>query len=92
MNKKDLTQKIIAKYPDLGEALVERVVNLFFRNIAEALKRDYRIEIRNFGVFKLKKLKDRELFDPKTGEYVHISSKNIPFFKCSKKLHKLSGS
>ncbi|MDC0857298.1 integration host factor subunit beta [Rickettsiales bacterium] len=90
MNKKDLTQKLSAKYPELGDALIERVVNLFFRNIAEALKRDYRIEIRNFGVFKLKKLKERELFDPKIGDYVQISSKNIPFFKCSKKLHKLA--
>ena len=86
MTKKDLINKLNTKYPELGDALVERVVNLFFRNIAEALKRDYRIEIRNFGVFKLKKLQERTLFDPKTGEYVAINSKNIPFFKCSKKL------
>ncbi|MBL6785004.1 MAG: integration host factor subunit beta [Rickettsiales bacterium] len=90
MNKKDLIEKLNKKYPELGEPLVERVVNLFFRNIAEALKRDYRIEIRNFGVFKLKKLDERKLFDPKTGKYVEIASKNIPFFKCSKKLHKIS--
>ena len=90
MTKKDLMSKLRNKYPELGDALVERVVNLFFRNIAEALKRDYRIEVRNFGVFKLKKLQERRLFDPKIGEYVTIGSKNIPFFKCSKKLHKIA--
>ena len=89
MTKKELEKRLKLKYPELGDALIERFVNLFFRNIAEALKRDYRIEIRNFGIFKLKKLKERDLFDPKTGDFITTSAKNIPFFKCSKKLHQI---
>jgi integration host factor subunit beta len=89
--KKNLTDKLCAKYPEFGEALTERFVNLFFRNIAEALKRDYRVEIRHFGMFKLKKLKQRQLFDPKVDRYVTVLPKRVPFFKCSKKQHKVSG-
>ena len=75
MNKKILIEKLNKKYPELGEPLVEKT-NLFLRNVQRTLKRDYKFEIKNFGVFKLKKLDERKLLTPKTtGKYVEIASK-----------------
>ena len=90
MEKKKILEHLINKYPSLDRSYIESVIDRFFQLIAENLKNGDRIEFRNFGIFKLKCLSEREIFNPHTKRLETVSSKSIPFFKCSKSLHKLS--
>jgi integration host factor subunit beta len=85
MNKADL---IGALKDDNGLTKSEatKVVNLFFNEIADALAKDYRVEIRGFCSFHVKTYKNYVGRNPKTGEAVHVSPKKLPFFKCGKEL------
>ena len=82
--------KYLSKHhPSLGSDYIHKVVNIFFSTIASELKNGKRVEIRNFGIFKLKELGERKIFNPIIGEIQKVSAKKIPNFKCSKKLHQI---
>lgn len=57
------------------------VVNTVFEQMVEAMKREERIEIRNFGNFVVKHYDGYTGRNPKTGEKVHVPPKRMPFFK-----------
>ncbi|MFZ8864322.1 MAG: HU family DNA-binding protein [Rickettsiales bacterium] len=90
MEKKKILAYLAQKYPNLDITYIESITDRFFQLIAENIKNGDRIEFRNFGIFKLKRLSEREIFNPHTKRLETVSSKSIPFFKCSKSLHKLS--
>ena len=52
-----------------------------FDVIFSALKEGKKIEIRNFGVFKVKKRKSRIGRNPKTGDVVPVPERNTVVFK-----------
>ncbi len=62
------------------------VVNMFFNEMAEALAKNERIEIRGLWSFYLKEYGSYTGRNPKTGEVVEVVSKKLPFFKCGKEL------
>lgn len=89
MDKQIILDFLQKKYPSLEPSYREFVVDKFFQIIAQKLKSANRVEIRNFGVFRLKELDTREIYNPHTATYVKVPGKRIPTFKCSKILHKL---
>ncbi|MDH3885351.1 MAG: integration host factor subunit beta [Desulfobacterales bacterium] len=62
------------------------VIGLFFGNIAMALARGDRVEIRGLCSFSVKEYKSYRGRNPKTGESAQVASKKLPFFKCGKEL------
>ena len=64
----------------------KKVVNLFFGQMAEALARGDRVEIRGLFSFRVKDYKAYTGRNPKTGEKVPIAPKRLPFFKAGKEL------
>ena len=62
------------------------VVNLFFSQMADALVKGDRVELRGLWAFHIKEYKSYTGRNPKTGEIVQIASKKLPFFKCGKEL------
>ncbi len=62
------------------------VVDLFFGNIATALAKGDRVEIRGLCSFYVKEYKSYKGRNPKTGESVQVAPKKLPFFKCGKEL------
>ena len=62
------------------------VVDLFFNEMANALAKSDRVEIRGLCSFYVKKYKAYAGRNPRTGERVQVSSKKLPFFKCGKEL------
>ncbi len=62
------------------------VVDLFFGNIAAALARGDRVEIRGLCSFYVKEYESYKGRNPKTGESVQVAPKKLPFFKCGKEL------
>jgi integration host factor subunit beta len=84
--KSELIQKIAAANPHLYHRDVERIVNVIFDEIVDALARGDRVELRGFGAFTVKHRPAREGRNPRTGEPVPVDEKFVPFFKTGKDL------
>ncbi len=92
MIKSELIQKIASANPHLYHRDVERIVNVIFDEIVDALARGDRVELRGFGAFTVKHRPAREGRNPRTGEPVPVEEKFVPFFKTGKDLRdRLSG-
>ena len=60
-----------------------------FANLQKALVDGTKVEIRGFGTFFTKKIKEKHSArNPKTGEIIYVPEKNRVRFKTSKKLKK----
>jgi len=84
--KSELIQKIAAANPHLYHRDVERIVNVIFDEIVDALARGDRVELRGFGAFTVKHRPAREGRNPRTGEPVPVDEKFVPLFKTGKDL------
>ncbi|MFH1768148.1 MAG: HU family DNA-binding protein [Candidatus Omnitrophota bacterium] len=80
MTKRDIVLKISEK-TGIKQILVKKVVQQVFDTIFAAMKEGKKIEIRNFGVFKVKKRRGRIGRNPKTGEVVPVPERKIVVFK-----------
>jgi integration host factor subunit beta len=80
-----LTKKeiIIAISEETGIAQVDvkRVLQRAFAQIIESLKSGKTIELRNFGVFKVKQRAPRRGRNPKTGQEVPVPPRRVVVFK-----------
>jgi integration host factor subunit beta len=85
MNKLDLTQAL-KDTNHLSKSEAEKIVTLFFDQMAEALGQGDRVEIRDLCSFFVKKYRGYTGRNPKTGELVKIAPKKLPFFKVGKEL------
>ena len=86
MTKSELILHLAEKNPHLYHRDVERIVTTIFDEISEALSRGDRVELRGFGAFSVKQRDARIGRNPRTGEAVSVSRKQVPFFKTGKQL------
>ncbi|MBP7088119.1 MAG: integration host factor subunit beta [Candidatus Omnitrophica bacterium] len=80
MRKRDIVLKI-SQETEIKQVVVKEVVQRTFDAILEALRKGSRIELRNFGVFQVKKRKKRIGRNPKTGEVVPVPERLTVVFK-----------
>lgn len=88
MTKADLIN-IIAEKAHLQHKQSEIVVNMVFDMMADALRKDERIEIRGFGSFVNRSYESYQGRNPKTGQVVQVPPKRVPFFKVGKELKEM---
>jgi integration host factor subunit beta len=86
MTKSELVQKLAEVNPHLYQRDVEVIVTAIFEEIAAALARGDRVELRGFGAFSVKRRDARIGRNPRTGDSVPVAEKHIPFFKTGKQL------
>jgi integration host factor subunit beta len=86
MIKSELIDKISETNPHLLQRDIEKIVNVIFDEITEALARGERVELRGFGAFSVKHRPARTGRNPRTGETVDVEEKFVPFFKTGKEL------
>jgi integration host factor subunit beta len=86
MTKSELVQKLSEANPHLYQRDVEVIVTAIFDEIAAALARGDRVELRGFGAFSVKRRDARVGRNPRTGDSVRVAEKHIPFFKTGKQL------
>jgi integration host factor subunit beta len=84
--KSQLVQKIAAANQHLYHRDVEKIVNVVFDEIVDALARGDRVELRGFGAFTVKHRQPRVGRNPRTGATVSVDEKFVPFFKTGKEL------
>lgn len=80
MTKKDIILKV-SDASNLKQIDVKKVVQMTFDFIIEALARGEKIELRNFGVFKIKQRKSRTGRNPRTGQVVPVPPRKVVVFK-----------
>lgn len=86
MTKKEIVKTISEEIGDLTQLKTKEIVQKTFDAIIDALVRDGRIELRNFGVFEVKKRKARKARNPRTGEKVSVPEKFVVTFKPGKEM------
>jgi integration host factor subunit beta len=84
--KSELIQKIAASNQQLFHRDIEKIVNVVFDEIVDALARGDRVELRGFGAFTVKHRAPRTGRNPRTGAPVSVTEKFVPFFKTGKEL------
>ena len=85
MTKKEIV-KTISEHIGLTQLKTKEIVQKTFDAIVETLVEDRRIELRNFGVFEVKKRAARKARNPRTGDKVFVPEKLVVTFKPGKEM------
>lgn len=85
MTKKEIVRSI-SEEMQLTQLKTKEIVQRTFDAIVDALATDGRIELRNFGVFEVKKRAARWARNPRTGEKVLVPEKSVVTFKPGKEM------
>ena len=80
MTKKDIVMKV-SNETNLTQIDVKKIVQKTLDIIADSLERGETVELRNFGVFKVKSRKGRLGRNPRTGQEVAVPEKRVVIFK-----------
>jgi len=84
MVRSELLQKLCNLNPNILRRDIEKILNIIFIEILEALCRGENIEIRGFGKYKTTIRKARTGRNPKNGNLVQIPEKTAIKWKMSK--------
>jgi nucleoid DNA-binding protein len=87
VTKKEIV-KTISEECGLTQLKTKEIVQKTFEAIIDTLVEDdsHRIELRNFGVFEVKRRAARKARNPRTGERVDVSEKYVVTFKPGKEM------
>jgi integration host factor subunit beta len=85
VTKKEIVKEI-SEQLGLTQLKTKEIVQKTFDAIVDTLLREKRIELRNFGVFEVKRRKARKARNPRTGERVDVEPKNVVTFKPGKEM------
>lgn len=80
ITKKDIVLKI-ANETNIKQIDVKRVVQSTLDKITDYLSQGQTVELRNFGIFKIKSRKGRLGRNPRTGQEVPVPPKKVVVFK-----------
>ena len=80
MTKNDIIVKI-ARETGQSHKAVRAIVQRTFDSVTEALAEEGKIELRNFGVFKVRTRRARKARNPRTGEPVQVAERKTVAFK-----------
>ena len=86
MIRSELLQALAKESPDMRGEEIERVVEVFFDEIARRLADGGRVELRGFGAFSTRERNARKGRNPRTGETVEVAEKRVPYFKPGKEM------
>ncbi len=84
MTKADLIKQVAdAIGPPIAKKECKQVIEVFLASVQDALVRGESVELRGFGIFKVRHRKARPGRNPKTGEPVEVPSRSVPIFQPS---------
>ena len=84
MIRSELLQELSKQSPGMRGEEIERVVDVFFDEIAKRLAEGGRVELRGFGAFSTRERDARKGRNPRTGDAVEVPGKRVPYFKPGK--------
>ena len=86
MLKRDLVEKTTANLNGYLKKDISKAVDIIIETMSESLDQGNRIEIRGFGSFSVRKRKERQTKNPKTGKVMNIPPRKTLHFAMSKSL------
>ena len=86
MLRSELIARLAEENPSYKMREIEKIVDVIFDEIAAALERGDRVELRGFGAFSVRQRDARTGRNPRTGQPVSVDPKHVPFFKAGKEL------
>jgi integration host factor subunit beta len=84
--KSQLTVNVAGQFFHLPHRVVEKAVDVVLDEIATAMARKDRVELRGFGAFSVKRRAGRIGRNPRSGVKVEVPQKNVPAFRPSKEI------
>jgi len=87
VTKKEIA-KAIAEEVGVTGVIVAEAVQMIFDRIIEGLVSEGRIELRNFGMFAVRKRRARKARNPRTGEGVWVPERKVVSFKAGLEMEK----
>ena len=87
MTKKDIVLKI-ADATGIKQVDVKKIVQKTFDVIIDSLMQGDKVELRNFGVFKIKERRARFGRNPRTGQSVPVPPRKVVVFKSDLEMKK----
>ena len=90
MSKPKIIQKLKIKNSNVGKKELEKIFDIFFQQISDALQDMRSIEIRSLGTFFIKEIKEKkQARNPRTGEIIYVPKRNKIRFRASKRLKEI---
>jgi nucleoid DNA-binding protein len=83
--KKDIV-RVISERLGAPQLHTRDLVEMTFEALIETLAQQGRVELRNFGIFQVRRMPARTARNPRTGESVMASAKNVVVFKPGKEM------
>jgi len=90
MTKRDLVISI-SEETGIVQQQVLQVVQRTLDHISNSVAKGTTVELRNFGVFEVKKRKPRKARNPRTGEKVSVPAKLVVTFKPGREMEERVG-
>ena len=84
MTKSDLVKHLARQFPGIRNEDARVTINLFLAAMMEGLKSGDTVELRDFGVFRVRDRAPRKGRNPRTGEKVKVPAKKVVSFKQSR--------
>ncbi len=88
VTKKEIVKQISEEI-GLTQLKTKDIVQRTLNAIIQTLVSEGRIELRNFGVFEVKRRAPRKARNPRTGDKVSVPAKNVVTFKPGKEMEEL---
>ena len=85
--KKELVEALQKKYPKVLSSNIEKMTDSIFRFLSNKLAAGHNVEIRGFGMMKVKTTSPRTARNPRSGEKVQVGIKRKISWKSSKLLN-----
>ena len=88
MSRPELIKQLKIKNPKLNSKQLDIIIDTFFQSIKRAISLKKVVEIRGFGTFFLREIKEKySARNPKTGEMIYVPKKHKVRFRTSKKMN-----
>jgi integration host factor subunit beta len=86
VTKSELIERMLRRFPYLGQKGAETLVNTVFSEMANALAEGTRVELRRFGSFSIRTLQPGVARNPKNGEHITVAARRRLYFRAGKPL------
>ena len=85
MNKSEFVS-FIAENENITKVEADKIIDIFTKNVTQALGSDREVQLIGFGGFSVSNIKARDGRNPQTGAAIKISAYQQPKFKAGQKL------
>ncbi|MDA8027527.1 MAG: integration host factor subunit beta [Nitrospiraceae bacterium] len=84
MTKGELVQRLARQFPGIRREDARVMIDLFLDSMKEGLRSGDTVELRDFGVLRVRTRATRKARNPRTGSSVLVAPKKVPYFKQSR--------